>query len=72
MGESFAGGAAKMEWFLNGRVMSHPRQDVVLYTVYSATPGCQRVFARENAGPREASPYRPLCPIAPRRDIVVN
>jgi hypothetical protein len=44
----FAGGAAKVERFIGGRVMAHPRQDVELHTVYNFVPGCQR----ESAGIR--------------------
>lgn len=52
-----------MKKFLGGRVMSHPRQYAVLYTVYNLAPECQWGFAWENAG-REGA-FRPLCPIAP-------
>jgi hypothetical protein len=44
MREPHAGGAAKVEGFIGERVMAHPRHGVVLYTVYSTTPGRQPEF----------------------------
>jgi len=44
MREPHAGGAAKVDRFIGGRVMAHPRQRVVLYTVYNTTPGRQPEF----------------------------
>ena len=39
--EPHAGGAATMEWVIGGRVMTHPRHGVLLYTVYSKDRGRQ-------------------------------
>ena len=41
MREPHAGGAAKVEWVIGGRVMTHPRHGVVLYTVYNMAQGGQ-------------------------------
>ena len=61
MRESHAGGAAKVEGFIGGRVMTHPRQGVGLHTVYNFVPGCQPEIAPG-----------PLSAIARCRDIIVN
>jgi len=44
MREPHAGGAAKGDRFIGGRVMAHPRHGVVLHTVYNTTPGRQPEF----------------------------
>jgi hypothetical protein len=54
--ESLAGGAAKVDRFIGGRAMAHPRQSADLYTVYNNPPGRQPGFEPEFKPGRFLSP----------------
>src|SRR5659263_577998 len=73
MPESFAGGAARQEGFIVGRVMAHPPAN--LATVYSIQfdAGVSMENGGENARGRGCpSPTRRFCSVAPRRGVIVN